>query len=137
MENIFKKYLKRFLKKFLNKNSRSEYQKNYLFYRWLASIAEDKKQTENICIYFALWMTKNNKQNNQFNDIFVIDDVIYLFTDRPGIWIGKHGDDIESLNKYINDKYDTEYKIRIIESTVNNSNWVKVNLALYTIANDY
>lgn len=96
---------------------------NYLFYRWLLGLIIDKDETENVFFKIAHYL--NNKHNflsYDFTDIFILNNNVYIYTRRPGYWIGKGGKEIYDLENCINYNYNGEtklhdYHIRIIEDT--------------------
>jgi UDP-2,3-diacylglucosamine pyrophosphatase LpxH len=95
MKNLIEKLIHRLLKGC----RRSE--KRYFFARLLAELIKDENKTNNVAILLANYFLEyNHGEKFQFNDIFVVGDIIYIYTLRPGYWIGKGGsvaDDI--LNK--------------------------------------
>ena len=96
---------------------------NYLFYRWLLGLIIDKDETENVFFKIAYYL--NNKReflSYDFTDIFILNNNVYIYTTRPGLWIGKGGKEIDDLENCINYNYNGEtklhdYHIRIIEDT--------------------
>lgn len=95
---------------------------NYLFYRWLLGLIIDKDETRNVFFQIAYYL--NNKHEflsyYDFTDIFVLNNNVYIYTRKPGLWIGKGGKGIDDLENCINYTYDGEtklydYHIRIIE----------------------
>lgn len=65
-------------------------------------------------------MINNKRTNNPFTDIFLIGDIIYIVTDRSGLWIGKYGKDIDDLTAYIRDRVKPEYTINFLETNTSN-----------------
>lgn len=95
--------MKELIKKYLKKNLTGHPKKNYYFLRWLASLVETKYNTEYVSEMVALFQHYDeNRRKFPFTDLFVIDNTIYVYTLRPGLWIGKHGDTIEEIKKMIN-----------------------------------
>jgi len=93
---------------------------DYHLYRHMASIIENEEKNKDIRYSIASWMCQSHHENLPFNDIFVVDDEIYIYTYRPGLWIGKGGKTIDDCIYHINHKVDgTKYrnfKINLIES---------------------
>ena len=116
MKNLIKNQIKKYLKKHLGTHP-----KHYYFLRWLADIVKDSNQLNDVCAGVARWMYDTNESNllGHLNDLFVVDDNVYIYTFRPGLWIGKHGSICESLehslNHNVNDEKIHNYKIRFIE----------------------
>ena len=116
MTNYIKKLIKRYLKKNL-----TAHPKHYYFLRWLADLVKDNKQTDNVCAGIARWIydTNENYLLDKLNDLFVIDNNVYIYTYRPGLWIGKGGKTIDSLihslNYNIYNVKTHDYKIQLIE----------------------
>lgn len=81
----------------------------------------DKEQTKDVCASIARWMYDNkyNLQKLPLNDIFVLDNKIYIYTFRPGLWIGKAGSTVYSCEDSINHNVDGvkvhDYEIHFIE----------------------
>ena len=96
---------------------------DYHLYRYIASFVESRERNEDIRHSIASWMVHSKHENLPFNDIFVIDDEVYIYTYRPGLWIGKGGKTIDDCTYHINHKVDgTEYR--------------KLNIHLIEIRND-
>lgn len=111
---------------------------NYLFYRWLVGLIIDKDETENVFFKIAHYLN-NKHEPYDFTDIFILNNNVYIYTRRPGYWIGKGGKEIDDLENCINYKCDGEtklhdYHIRIIEDT-ESSRYLLYNL--YYFLNKY
>lgn len=110
--------MKRFIIKYLHKhiNVRS---KNYHFWRWVASWFYNKENTEHILACISSYFYHNGKESPtimKFTDIFVVGKDVYIYTIRPGLWIGKGGSVIDKLEESFNrNNTGEQYKIRIIE----------------------
>ena len=93
--------------------------KNYHLLRYLVSVVEDVNLTKDVRYSIASWMYLTNRTNYPFSDIFVVDDTVYICTVRPGLWIGKGGETVDSLTNNLNTKVDgTKYRnlqVRFIE----------------------
>lgn len=113
---MLQRFIKRYLKKKLNCSSPEDYH----FLRWLAEHTKDEKATKNVLSDIALFMFKNNT-DIPFTDIFVVDENIYVYTVRPGLWIGKAGHIMDEILHYINydssDNNVSNYKIQLLENT--------------------
>lgn len=111
---------------------------NYLFYRWLLGLIIDKDEMENV--FFKITYYLNNKHEPyDFMDIFILNNNVYIYTRRPGYWIGKSGKEIGDLENCINYNYNGEtklhdYHIKIIEDT-ESSRYLLYNL--YYFLNKY
>lgn len=104
--------------------------KHYHFLRWLAKIVEDKEATFGVLRDIGLWMSENCFKNKsiksispyQYSDIFVVGNTVYIYTYRPGNWIGKGGELCTSLENRLNYSPVTKekinnYRISFIEET--------------------
>ena len=95
--------------------------KDYHLLRYLVSVVEDADLTKDVRYSIASWMDSTNRTNYPFSDIFVVDNTVYVCTDRPGLWIGKGGETIDSLTDNLNTKVDgTKYRdlqVKFIENT--------------------
>lgn len=113
--------MKQLIKKYLKKKLNKSHPKHYYFLRWLANIVMDKEQTKDVCASIARWMYDNkyNLQKLPLNDIFVLDNKIYIYTFRPGLWIGKAGSTVysceDSINHNVNGVKVHNYEIHFIE----------------------
>lgn len=98
--------LKKILINWINKHINKGY--NYLFMRWFASLVEDKDSV-NYVLYKIYknyspesQLFTNVVYSNRFTDIFIVGNVIYIYTMRPGLWIGTRGTEIDTLLHVIN-----------------------------------
>ena len=111
--------MRKLIKKYLKKKLETRRPKHYYFLRWLSELVKDEMNTENVLAGIASWMVATGETFLPFNDIFVIDNAIYIYTHRPGLWIGKKDSVINSLeyslNHNINDEKIHDYKISLIE----------------------
>ena len=131
MKKLIKKYLKKHL---------TAHPKHYHFLRWLSEFVMDKESLKDVCYSIAGWVyTSNSKLYMYLNDILVIDNIVYIYTMRPGLWIGKGGKTIDECKHYINHNRDDEkihdYSIRLIE--IQNTPYSTFNSALYSYANNW
>lgn len=80
-----------------------------------------KKDYRNVCLLISTWLIEKSQTFSmyQLTDIIVLGNDVYLYTKRPGIWIGKAGSTLESLEHRMNHTIYGEkihdYKIHIIE----------------------
>lgn len=80
-----------------------------------------KKQYRDICDLISIWLIETGKSTStyQLTDILVLGNDVYLYTTRPGFWIGKSGSTLKSLEDRVNHNLDGEkindYEINIIE----------------------
>ena len=94
--------MKRLIKKYLKSKLQGSHPKHYHFLRWLAECVKDAKKTDNALSGIAYYFMENKSNYLQYNDIFVIDDIIYVYTRRPGLWIGKGGETVHAIEHRIN-----------------------------------
>ena len=80
-----------------------------------------KEQYRNVCSLISIWLIETEKTTStyQLTDIIVLGNDVYLYTKRPGMWIGKSGSTLKSLEDRMNHTIDGDrihdYKINIIE----------------------
>ena len=80
-----------------------------------------KEQYRNACSLISIWLIEIEKTTStyQLTDIIVLGNDVYLYTRRPGMWIGKSGSTLKSLEDRMNHNLDGvrihDYKIHIIE----------------------
>lgn len=80
-----------------------------------------KKEYNDVCLFIGVWLIEKSQtlDTYQLTDIIVLGNDIYLYTKRPGIWIGKAGSTLESLEHRMNysiyGERINDYKIHIIE----------------------
>ena len=80
-----------------------------------------KEQYIDVCARISIWLDETEKSLNtyQLTDIIVLENDVYLYTKKPGWWIGKSGSTLKSLEDRMNHNLDGErindYKIHIIE----------------------
>lgn len=141
MKNWFKQQIEKYLIKHL-----TSHPKHYHFLRWLVSLIEDRNKL--IDVYGSLSGYFYHKQKDinynifnymQFIDIFVVDNNVYIYTQKPGMWIGKAGhtiDEIEDrMNLNVNGQKIHDYKIRLIED--NDSASYYINITINALNNDW
>ena len=112
--------MKKFIIKYLRKHI-SGRSKNYYFWRWVASWFYNKENTEHILACISSYFYHNEKKFPliDFTDIFVVNKDVYIYTRRPGLWIGLHGKNIDKLEESFNrDNTGEQYKIRLIEDKI-------------------
>lgn len=86
--------------------------RKYLFWRWIACLLGDEEKERQIICSVAGYLYKSDPHGHKvYTDIFFLYDTLYIVTRRPGLWIGKRGEDIDKLHEAIKE----EIKIRIIE----------------------
>ena len=112
--------MKKLIKKYLKNKLQVSHPKKYHFLRWLAECVKDAKKTDDALSGIAYYMMENKSDYLQFNDIFVIDDNVYVYTRRPGLWIGKGGLTIDAIEHRINYNLDGkkfyDFKLQLIEN---------------------
>jgi len=132
MNKFVKKYIKNYLKKHLG-----SYKKNFWLLRFLSDLVMDMEIVDHVCENISVWMYHNNV-NYPVNDVIVIDNLVYIYTHKPGLWIGKGGSNVHSLEKYLyaNDiKTAYKWKIRFIE--IRETPFVKIQNWLYYLHNNF
>lgn len=131
--------MKNLLRKYLNKklNKRGDLKKNplkFYFYRWLVELVKDKKKTTYVLMSVASFIHDNN-YSYPFQDILVVGDVVYIVTQRPGLWIGRAGsthDKLEKkLNYNLNDDKINSYSVTYIEDMFSAKYNVDLSLFVY------
>jgi predicted metal-dependent RNase len=90
----------------------------YLFIRWLAEAVSDKEKKNHAMSVISYYVYEKNRVL-PFTDVFVVGDTVYVFTERPGLWIGKSGrtyDEIlERLNSNAKGEKTVDYKLKLKE----------------------
>ena len=125
--------MKRYIRKWLIKNCTHHfYTEHYYFLRWLVSMGSDKKRTKEVCWGVARWMVNNDMSFLPFMDMFVLDGVLYIYTERPGLWIGKGGKTIDNLQQTLSSCIS---EVRLLEVIDKPYSYVKKEIIRY--ANDY
>ena len=122
--------MKKFIIKHLRKHI-SGHPKHYHFWRWIANWFYNKENTEHIlaCIVSYFYHNENKFPRMEFTDIFVVDKDVYIYTRRPGNWIGKGGENIDKLEESFNRSNTGEqYKIRIIEDKTSSQYYISIGL---------
>jgi len=113
-----KKLIKNYLKKHLN----CSHPKHYYFLRFLSEMVKDDNSNNRVFAGIARFMS-NNRINLPFSDIFVIDNIIYVYTLRPGLWIGRGGETIKKIENEINYNIEgqrlDDYSIQLLEEYKN------------------
>ena len=80
-----------------------------------------KKQYRDVCRLISAWFVETEKSLNtyQLTDILILENDVYIYTRGPGIWIGKSGSTLKSLEDRMNHNLDGDkihdYSINIIE----------------------
>lgn len=117
-----KQFLKKRIRSYLINHLGSSHPKNYYFLRWLSDIVEDKDSANDICATLGSWIVNTDIGSsliNYLNDLFVVGNGVYIVTYRPGLWIGKGGRTVDSLEHCLNydieDKKINDYEVRFIE----------------------
>lgn len=127
IKNRIKNCITKYLLKYFNGNRRSknyQYMRNhvrfYLFLRWLSEFVKNEEDTKHVTASIASYMYHNNF-SLPFTDIFVVSDVVFICTSRPGMWIGKGGSTLDEITKNINfnlvGKQTHNFKITLLENT--------------------
>ena len=118
----------------MKRHLNSAHPKNYYFLRFLSEMVKDDNSNNRVFAGIARFMS-NNGINLPFSDIFVIDNIIYVYTLRPGIWIGRGGKTMDKIENEIN--YGTEgqrlhnYSIRLLEEYKNANHYIHQYACVY------
>lgn len=112
MIKLISAYLIKYLAKHykIDKNN-----KTYWFVRWLAELIKDDTTTTSVLINVATFINDNTFLYNMYSDVYVIDNTVVLVTNRPGMWIGKGGETIDSLKELIESTLHQNVSIRLVE----------------------
>jgi len=110
--------IEKFIQRQFKKCRKSE--RCYYFARFLSELVKDQKKTDDVIFTIANYFITNNKGVKfEFNDIFVVGDIVYVNTIRPGYWIGKGGSTVDEITKLLNyNKFGEKignYEIRFLE----------------------
>ena len=128
--------MKKIIKNYLTKKLNVARPKNYAFLRWLVGFVERKEDKENVLSSIASWLYHGKYYNLPLTDLFVINKTIYLYTMRPGMWIGKGGETIDSCEDSINYNIDGEkvhdYQIKILEDVESPNVKIKNYMCVYS-----
>lgn len=113
-----KKLIEAFIQRLLSKCRKND--KRYYFARFLAALVKNEKKTNDVTYTIAnYFMIYNKGVKFEFDDIFVVGDVVYVQTIRPGYWIGKGGSVVDQIISMLNyDKFGKKianYEVRFIE----------------------
>lgn len=123
------------IKHFNNKKEK----RDFYFLRWLSEINKNEKDTNYVCNKIAKFI-HNKNTNLPFLDIFVVDDNVFIYTPRPGKWLGEKACMIDELQHMLN--YNTDgvqvhdFQLRIIEPENTNYNTVMNFLRGYKAMSD-
>jgi len=112
------KLIEKFIQRLLSKCRKNE--KRYYFARFLAALVKDDKKTNDVIYTIAnYFMIYNKGVKFEFDDIFVVGNVVYVNTIRPGYWIGKGGSVVDKVASMLNynkfGKKIANYEVRFIE----------------------
>lgn len=119
-----KKLIENYIEKWLAKKGRAKvfgrrtpYTK-YLFARWVVELFSDKNKMKDAIFSISYYVYITNLKLT-FTDIFVVGNTVYVFTERPGFWIGKGGQTydeiVKKLNFNINGEQIANYKLELVE----------------------
>ena len=112
--------MRKLIKKYLHKKLHGvNHPKHYAFLRWLAEIVKDEITTNDVCHDLAYWLDFNPDFKGMLNDLFLIDNQIYIYTITPSLWIGKAGSTLEDVSNFLNHDDSgakiSNYEINLIE----------------------
>lgn len=71
---------------------------------WIAKRIEDKKELSYVCLKLAKFYSKKIDLfiSLKITDIVVINKKIFVYIGRPGLLIGKNGENIDKLTEFMN-----------------------------------
>lgn len=90
---------------------------DYAYARYVLSIAEDKKFTDDCVKEITRWIVENGKDAllPTLSDIYTCLHTVYIRTIRPGLWIGKNGETIDSLISCLRKMY-PDINVELVEN---------------------
>lgn len=110
-------HMKRMIKRYLMKRL-TGHPKNYHLLRWMAEWVKEEAETEYVLREISYFL-QNERIDIPYEDIFVVGNNVYIVTQRPGLWIGKGGNTVNSLIKKINcdiqGNVHSDYHVNFIE----------------------
>ena len=119
MKKLIRNYIKKQIRK-VRGNKRSFY-----FLRWLADIVKNEEDTKHVCSTIGSFLFEEH-ETYPFLDVFVVDDMVYIYTHRPGYWIGKGGETVNKLIYKLNHNVDGDqiydFKLSFVEPKGTNFN---------------
>jgi hypothetical protein len=112
--------MKKLIRKYLRKKLYGiNIPKHYVFLRWLADIVKDEIITNEICHQLAYWLDYHPDFKGMLNDLFIIDNQVYIYTITPSIWIGKAGSVLENITHFLNYEDDgqkvADFQVNLIQ----------------------
>ena len=126
--------MKKLIKYYLKKHLDCSHPKNYYFLRFLSEMVKDDNTNNFVFAGIARFMFSNGI-NLPFSDIFVIDNTIYVYTLRPGLWIGRGGETIEKIKNEINSNTEGQrlhnYSIQLLEEYKNANHYIYHYVRVY------
>lgn len=114
---IFEKQITNLIEKKLNnpiRNRKLRKKKKditYTFWWWVAKNIQDRKKFQHVCWKIADFYDKmpdNRILNLGISEIVVLNNTIFINLHRPGLIIGKGGENIDKLTEYINSNINGE-----------------------------
>lgn len=114
--NIIDKILRPYQKNFEVRRNSKFYELAKLYFRFFAS-EKDKEFTDSLPRIFANYYFHNNEYYalSSILDAFVYKNKLYIFTNRPGLIIGKGGKDMDNLQKFVTKYLDIIIEIILVE----------------------
>jgi hypothetical protein len=91
---------------------------DYTYARYILSIVEDKKFTDECVKEITRWIVEsgNDALLPTLSDIYTCLHTVYIRTIRPGLWIGKGGETIDSLISHLR-KMCPDINVELVENT--------------------
>lgn len=108
---------------------------DYIYVRHILSIAEESKFRDNCIKEICRWIVDNGHDGllPTLSDIYTCAHTVYIRTLRPGLWIGKGGEDINSLISHLRTIW-PDIEVELVENTCSLS---RVYAYYSSFKNDY
>ena len=140
--------IEKFVEKKIEKTMRKKrnyYRKNgkdvtFSIWWWIAKNIQSQDKFRTVCLKMARYFERNEEKQDLnslismgISDIVVVGNTIFIYLQRPGFIIGKHGVVIDSLIKRINyveygekkGEKEFDYNISLVEDNVSGTSWIK------------
>ena len=108
---------------------------DYIYVRHILSIAEEKEFRDNCIKEICKWIVNNQQDGllSTLSDIYTCAHTVYIRTLRPGLWIGRGGETIDSLISHLRKTW-PDIDVELVENT---ASLAKVYSCYTTLKNDY
>lgn len=107
---------------------------DYAYARYILRLAEDDDFRDDCIREIVKWIIENRQQGllPTLSDIYTCNKTVYIYTLRPGLWIGKGGSNIDSLVVYLRKTWPD-----VVVELVENTDTLSKVYSYYTMYNDY